>query len=297
MSQKLCWFTIPQLLCIEQFLQAALFGIPELWGCHMGCLLVASISDLNATVRWNLVFCMVIPWVLNCASTWGPTILVGLRPSTGVAWYWPQLQLPEQLHHAPFWSIRVLVFIRVTNVVFKDNYYTLLFRHELHQRVTVAQNTKNCFCSARGDCLMPITRWSCAAADACMTGVLTFNGNRKVKEKVIYECIHTHLQGVYGREFKTFLVQFCIARNDRRCSAEGVAKVTTRQAWKGFTLKFNPDSHWLAALNWLQFTDGSDIININRDDASGFRSDTMVTHSQHASPMVVNALTSHCRIQ
>lgn len=78
-----------------------------------------------------------------------------------------------------------------------------------------------------------------------------------------------------------------------------MAKVTTRRARKGFTLKFNPDSHWSAALykglNWLQFTDGSDIININRDDASGFRLDTMVTHSQHSSPMVQGKqiLTTH----
>ena len=100
------------------------------------------------------------------------------------------------------------------------------------------------------------------------TGVLTFDGNRKVKEKVTYERIRKHLEEVYGRKFSYgTVVQLCIARNKRRHSAKnykGVAKVTTRRARKGFTLKFNPDSHWSAALykslNWLQFTDGSDII-------------------------------------
>ena len=70
----------------------------------------------------------------------------------------------------------------------------------------------------------------------------------------------------------------------------GIAKVTTWRSRKGFALKYNPDSHRSAALykglNWLQFTDGTDILNINRDDASGFRLDTMVTHSQHSCPMV-----------
>ena len=90
------------------------------------------------------------------------------------------------------------------------------------------------------------------------------------------------------------VVQLCIATNNRRCLAKiyqykGVAKVTTRLARKGFILKFNPDNNWPAALykglNWLQLTDGCDI-NINRDESSGFRLDSMVTYSQHPSPMV-----------
>jgi len=55
---------------------------------------------------------------------------------------------------------------------------------------------------------------------------------------------------------------------------KGVAKITSRRARKGFQLRFNPDSHWSSAmyrtLNVLQYTDGLPIININRDDASGF---------------------------
>ena len=71
---------------------------------------------------------------------------------------------------------------------------------------------------------------------------------------------------------------------------KGVAKVTTRRARKGFKLKYNPDKHWSAALyrnlNLIQYTDGSDICNINRDDASGFRLDTLTTHCKHGTPVV-----------
>lgn len=89
------------------------------------------------------------------------------------------------------------------------------------------------------------------------------------------------------------VVQLCVARNRRRAFAKrykGVAKVTSRRARKGFMLKFNPDAHWSAAfyrnLNYIQYTDGRHILNVNRDDASGFRLDTMTTHRLHRTPMV-----------
>lgn len=66
--------------------------------------------------------------------------------------------------------------------------------------------------------------------------------------------------------------------------------VTTRRARKGFTLKYNPDAHWSAAfyrgLNMIQLKDGPDICLINRDDASGFRLDTLTTCKQYAQPVV-----------
>ena len=89
------------------------------------------------------------------------------------------------------------------------------------------------------------------------------------------------------------MVQLCVARNKRRKSASnyrGLARVTTRRARKGFTLKLNPDNHWSGAfyrgLNWLQYTDGRDILNINRDDAAGYSLDTLATHGKHATPVV-----------
>ena len=96
------------------------------------------------------------------------------------------------------------------------------------------------------------------------TGVLTFDGNVHLKEKVTYERIRLHLVEVYQRHFSFgTVVELCIARNKRRRSAKryrGVAQVTTRRARKGFTLRYNPDAHWSSAfykgLNKLQYVDG-----------------------------------------
>ncbi len=58
-------------------------------------------------------------------------------------------------------------------------------------------------------------------------------------------------------------------------------------------IKYNPDAHWSSAfyrnLSLVQYTDGHSIININRDDASGFRLDTMATHKLHRTPMVLGS--------
>ena len=131
------------------------------------------------------------------------------------------------------------------------------------------------------------------------TGVLTFDGNRNIKEKVTYERIRQHLQELYKCHFSYgTVVQCCVPRNKRRRSAQnyrGVAQVTTRRARKGFTLKYNPDHHWSSAfyqsLNWLQMTDGRSLLIVNRDDASGFRLDTMATCHQYATPSVESAVT------
>ena len=99
---------------------------------------------------------------------------------------------------------------------------------------------------------------------------------------------------VFGRNFAyDTVVELCVPRNNRQKSAsryKGLAKVTSRRAWKGFMLKFNPDAHWSAALhnglNYIQYEDGCNIVNINRDDAAGFRLDTMATHRLHWNPVV-----------
>ena len=126
------------------------------------------------------------------------------------------------------------------------------------------------------------------------TGVLTFDGNKRLSNKVTYHRIQQHLKAVYGRNFAYgTVVQLCVARNRRRKSAsryKGVAKVTTRRARKGFTLRYNPDSHWsncfYKGLNTLQYKDGRNLTNINRDDASGYRLDTLTTNKQYANPVV-----------
>ena len=126
------------------------------------------------------------------------------------------------------------------------------------------------------------------------TGVLTFDGNLKVREKATYGRLQQYLEEKYNHKFSYgTVVQLCVARNRRRRSAKnykGIAKVTTRRARKGFELKYNPDKHWSSALyqnlNLIEYTDGSNICNINRDDASGFRLDTLTTHCKHGTPVV-----------
>ena len=126
------------------------------------------------------------------------------------------------------------------------------------------------------------------------TGVLTFDGNTKLGKKVTYKRIQEHVEKVFGRKVSYgSIVELCIPRNKRRRSAKrykGLARVTTRRARKGFTLKYNPDAHWSAAfykgLNSIQYVDGRFILNINRDDAANFRLDTLTTCKQHPNPVV-----------
>ncbi len=80
------------------------------------------------------------------------------------------------------------------------------------------------------------------------TGVFTFDGNTRLPNKETYYRIQQYLKSFYGHNFAyRTVVQLCVARNRHHCSAsryKGVAKVTTRRARKGFTLRYNPDSHW-----------------------------------------------------
>ena len=135
------------------------------------------------------------------------------------------------------------------------------------------------------------------------TGVLTFDGNRHIKMKATFQRIRTHLEETYNHKFSYgTVVQLCVPRNLRHRAAKnyrGVAKVTCRRSRKGFELRYNPDSHWSRALykglNYIELTDGSDITIINRDDASGYRLDTLFTNRQHRTPAVQGhqALTTH----
>jgi len=126
------------------------------------------------------------------------------------------------------------------------------------------------------------------------TGVLTFDGNVKLKQKATYEGIRLHLEEVYNHHFSYGAVmQLCVPRNKRWISAkryQSAVKVTSQRCRKGFPLKFNPDTHWSAAfyngLNMIQYKDGRDLLNINRDDTTGFRLDTLTTCKQYKTPVV-----------
>jgi len=96
------------------------------------------------------------------------------------------------------------------------------------------------------------------------TGVLTFDGNLKVREKKTYGRLQQYLEEKYNYKFSYgTVVQLCVARNKCCRSAKnykGFAKVTTRRTRKGFELKYNPDKHWSSALyqnlNITEYTDG-----------------------------------------
>jgi len=164
-------------------------------------------------------------------------------------------------------------------------------------------STVNKFLDA-GEKTEEIVKSNNVGADAWRrTGVLTFNGNIKNTQKVTYEKIRKHLQNICKCHFSYgSVVQLCVAHNMRHKSAQrykGIAKVTTRRARKGFQLKYNPDFHWSNAfysgLNFVQLRDGSNLTIVNRDDASGFRLDSLTTHKQYRVPSVVgcDVLTTH----
>ena len=121
------------------------------------------------------------------------------------------------------------------------------------------------------------------------TGVLTFTGNARRGPKVTYNRIKSHLEKKYGTRFGYgTIVQLCCARNKRRLSAKryfGAAKIVSRRARKGFSIKLNVDAHWSCAfykgLDYLQHKGGLNMTVLNRDDAAGFRLDSTFTHKQH----------------
>ena len=64
-----------------------------------------------------------------------------------------------------------------------------------------------------------------------------------------------------------------------------MAKIASRRARKGFTIKLNVHAHWsyflYKTLDNLRIKDGRDKVVLNRDDASGFRLDSTFAHKQH----------------
>ena len=123
------------------------------------------------------------------------------------------------------------------------------------------------------------------------TGVITLDGNKKMEKKATFKRVKEHVEEKYQRKISYgTVVQLCIARNKRRRSAaryRDVAKVLQKRARKGFNIKYNPDPHWnnalYSGLDALQYEDGTNIINLGRDDQAGFRLDTLATHRLHGS--------------
>ena len=65
-------------------------------------------------------------------------------------------------------------------------------------------------------------------------------------------------------------------------SYKGIACIVSKRARKGFSLRYNPDSHWSSALysglNMIQLNNGFNVMNLGKDDQAGFRLDMMATH-------------------
>ena len=97
-------------------------------------------------------------------------------------------------------------------------------------------------CPDIGKVIEKFVQDSGAGADAWRrTGVLTFDGNRKLKKKPTFKRIQQHLQENYNMSISYgSVVQLCVARNKRRRSAvryKGVAKVIQKRSRKGFTFQ------------------------------------------------------------
>ena len=64
------------------------------------------------------------------------------------------------------------------------------------------------------------------------TGVLTFDGNLRVRRKVTFRRIKEHLESIYQEKVSYgTIVQLCVARNRRHrsaCKYQGIARVTSR---------------------------------------------------------------------
>ena len=121
------------------------------------------------------------------------------------------------------------------------------------------------------------------------TGVLTFNGNRRLSNKVTYSRIKEHLEKDYNTTFSYgTVVQLDVAGNKGRKSSKnykGLARVTFRCTSKGFTIRYNPDQHWSSVLypglDYIQYVDGTGKVILNWDDQAGFRLDSLATHGKH----------------
>jgi hypothetical protein len=122
------------------------------------------------------------------------------------------------------------------------------------------------------------------------TGVLTFNRKKKMEKRLTYENMQAFLQKHYGEKISLgTVVQLCAKKHKRRHTSrryKGVAKIMYRRAWKGYTLKLNPDSHWSRAyygLLKLYQANTEDSVLFGRDDQSGVRLGSTYTNKQYGS--------------
>ena len=151
-----------------------------------------------------------------------------------------------------------------------------------------------------GDVIERIVEESDIGADRWRrTGVYTFSGDTKKSKRMTFSKIQNKLEEHYGRSFSFgTVVQLCVPRNKRRLSSKrykSAANVKHQRAWKGFSLKFNPDCKWSRSLyklfKQLQ-KDGNHMVLLNRDDQAGFRLDSTYTHKNTATLSIKPTVTT-----
>ena len=131
------------------------------------------------------------------------------------------------------------------------------------------------------------------------TGAYTITGNIKNSKRITFRKIREELMQHYKRNFSIGTVaELCAKRNKRRRASlryKGVANIRFRKAWKGFSIKLNPDTHWSRSLyrnlDKLQ-KDNTNMSIFGRDDQAGFRLDTTYTHKQYGSHLDENTVTT-----
>jgi len=132
----------------------------------------------------------------------------------------------------------------------------------LGRKVSKRANTILTTCPDIGEQIEKYVQEHNVGADAWRhTGVLTFDGNIKLKKKVTYEGIRQHLQHVNHRHFSYgTVVELCVARNKQRRSAKryhSLAKVQLEEPEKDSTYGITQK-----ATGVLHFTRASTSCNI-----------------------------------
>ena len=108
-------------------------------------------------------------------------------------------------------------------------------------------------CPGIGEEIEDFVKQCGAGADAWRrAGIMTFDGNRKIKKKATFKRIKEHVEAKYEWN---------------------ISYGSVVQHWS---------SSFYAALDKIQYKNGRNIVNIGRDDQAGFLLDTMATHKQHA---------------
>ena len=128
--------------------------------------------------------------------------------------------------------------------------------------------------------------------------MLTFSRKKKMEKKLTFKRIQAFLVKFHNEKVSIGSAKLCAKKHKRRLTSrryKGVAKIMYRRAWKGYTLKLNPDAHWSRAFyGLLKKYQGEtrDSVLFGRDDQAGFRLGSSYTHKQFGSLSTKNSVTT-----